>query len=318
MDLSSRLLLLLEVAELGSFTKVAELRNVDRSVISKQISRLEGELKVRLLNRSTRSLSLTGPGMEVIRQAQVLRDVLAETKRLAQTYHTEPRGMLRITCTNAFGRTYINDAALSFQQRYPEIEIDLQLEDRVVDLVGEGFDVAFRIGSFRDSSLMTQKIARNRTLIVASPDFLVRHGTPKTPADIERLPAVVFAGGGIVGDRLQYYDDKGDKNILKFRPVYRVNEDEMILNAAIAGVGIAPIVSCIIGDEIETGRLVPILTDFQLLDYGAFYVTYPHRSPPLKTKLFIAHIREIIGQDQAVWERRIPNFAQLYKNGATQ
>jgi len=318
MDLSSRLLLLLEVAELGSFTKAAELRNVDRSVVSKQISRLEDELKIRVLNRSTRSLSLTGAGQEIVRQAEYLRDTLLETKRLAQTYHEEPRGLLRITCSSYIGRTYINKAALKFRERYPDIEIDIQLEDRVVDLVGEGFDIGFRLGILKDSTLISTQIARNRLMIVAAPSLIDRYGMPKTPEDVEKMPAVIFAASGVMGDKIHYYDRFGQKKLLKFNPVYRTNEDEMLLEAAVSGVGIAPIIACIMDDQILKGELVPILTEYQIIDYGALYALFPHKTSPPKTRLFIEHVKDVIGRDAPIWEQKIPNFKDLYRQGAVQ
>ena len=135
MDISSRFLLLLEVVELGSFVKVAEQRNVDRSVISKQISRLEEELSVRLLNRTTRSLSLTAAGNEMVNQAHQLRALLNNTRRLAQNYHAEPRGLLRITSSTMFGRQYVQQAIAVFQKQYPDVDFELRLEDRIVDMV---------------------------------------------------------------------------------------------------------------------------------------------------------------------------------------
>jgi DNA-binding transcriptional LysR family regulator len=191
MDFSNRLLLLLEVTELGSFTNVAEQKNLDRSVISKQISRLEEELGVRLLNRTTRSLSLTAAGNEMVSQAKLLRDLLNNTHRLAQNYHSEPRGILRITSSMMFGRQYVQDAISVFQKQYPDVKCELRLEDRVVDIVQEGFDIGFRIGKPKNSSLISRKIARSRLLIVASPDFIQQHGKIETIEKLESLPATI-------------------------------------------------------------------------------------------------------------------------------
>ncbi|MCW1890050.1 LysR family transcriptional regulator [Vibrio chagasii] len=126
---------------------MAEQRNVDRSVISKQISRLEEDLDVRLLNRTTRSLSLTAAGNEMVNQAHQLRALLLnDTRRLAQNYHAEPRGLLRITSSTMFGRQYVQQAIAVFQKQYPDVDFELRLEDRIVDMVKEGSDIGFRIG----------------------------------------------------------------------------------------------------------------------------------------------------------------------------
>lgn len=172
MDTTSRLLMLLEVVEQGSFAKAAEIRNIDRSVISKQISRLEDELGVRLLNRTTRSFSLTAAGAEMIKKAADLRELLGETLRMAENYHQEPRGLLKITASTIIGRRYLQPVINDFQKRFPQVEVELRLDDRLVDIVSEGFDLAFRIGEPKDSSLIARKIARNRLLILATPEFV--------------------------------------------------------------------------------------------------------------------------------------------------
>ncbi len=311
MDFPSRLLLFLEVVEMETFTKVAEHRNVDRSVISKQITRLEDELDVRLLNRTTRSISLTAAGAEMVKQAKQLRSLLSDTKRLAQNYHTEPRGLLRITCPSYLGRHYIHAAAVAFQKEYPDVEIELRLEDRLVDLVGEGYDIGFRLGKPKDSSLITTKIARNRMLLVAAPSLLDKHGTPKTIFDVERLPAAIFSTSGIQGDRIKYSDGAKDAHF-KLNTVYKSNEDELYLKAAIDGVGIACVLAYMIHDEILDGKLVPIMTDLKLADFGECYAVYPHKEAPIKTKLFIRYLKEHIGSSVPIWEKRIPNFDQMY------
>ena len=311
MDFSSRLLLFLDVVEMGTFTKVSEHRNVDRSVVSKQIARLEDELDVRLLNRTTRSLSLTVAGAEIVKQAQQLRYLLADTKRLAQNYHTEPRGLLRITCPSYLGRYYIHDAAVAFQNEYPDVDIELRLEDRLLDLVGEGYDIGFRLGKPKDSSLIISKIARNRMLLVAAPSLLEKYGAPESIDDVESLPAAIFSAHGLQGDKIKYFD--GSKNEhFNLNATYTANEDELYLRAAIDGVGIACVLAYMIHDEILEGKLVPIMQHLKLADFGECYAVYPHKEAPLKTKLFIRYVKEQIGGPTPIWEKRIPNFEQMY------
>ena len=311
MDFPSRLLLFLEVVEMGTFTRASEHRNVDRSVISKQISRLEDELDVRLLNRTTRSISLTVAGAEIVKQAQQLRNLLADTKRLAQNYQTEPRGLLRITCPSFLGRHYIHEAAVAFQKEYPDVEIELRLEDRIVDLVSEGYDIGFRLGKPKDSSLIISKIARNRMLLVAAPSLLEKYGNPKSIEDVENMPAAIFSANGIQGDKIKYFDGRKDAHF-KLNPAYTANEDELYLKAAVDGIGIACVLAYMIHDEILEGKLVPIMQDLKLADFGECYAVYPHREAPIKTKLFIRYVKEQIGGPAPIWEKRIPNFDQMY------
>ena len=152
MDTTSRLLMLLEVIEQGSFAKAAGARNIDRSVISKQINRLEEDLGVRLLNRSTRSFSLTAAGAEMVKKAVELRELLSDTLRVAENYNKEPRGLLKITASGIIGQRYLQPVIIEFQKRFPQVEVELRLDDRLIDIVSEGFDLAFRIGKPKDSS----------------------------------------------------------------------------------------------------------------------------------------------------------------------
>ncbi|EGU44317.1 LysR family transcriptional regulator [Vibrio ichthyoenteri ATCC 700023] len=312
MDFSSRLLLLLDVIELGSFTNVAEQRNLDRSVISKQIARLEEELGVRLLNRTTRSLSLTAAGNEMIKQAYQLRDLLNDTHRLAQNYHSEPRGVLRLTSSMMFGRQYVQDAISLFQRKYPNIECELRLEDKLVDIVQEGFDIGFRIGKPKSSSLVSRKIARSRLLIVASPDFIQQYGEIDSIAKLEAAPATIYASSGIQLDKFNYLNEQDVPQQFQLNSAYKVNDVEMIVKSAVAGNTLAVVTAQMIENEVIEGKLVPIMTHLQLEDFGTFYAVYPHRDAPIKTKLFIDELKAIIGEDTPIWEQNIPHFDQLY------
>lgn len=312
MDLAGRMLLLLEVIETGSFVAAAEQRQVNRSVVSKQISKLEAELGVRLLNRTTRSLSLTTAGTEVLGQAQRLRTLLNETQVRAQHYHSEPIGSLRITSVNEFGRRYVQKAVMVFQRKYPDIDIELRLEDRIADMVAEHYDLGIRSGEPKDSNLIASKLARNRLLIVASPDFLKRYGEPKTIAELEQLPAVVYSASGLLIDKIKYQDEKGKEAHIQLNGTYKVNELEMLVDTAKEGNMLTAATAQMIENEILEGKLVPIMTHLKLADYGTFYVVYPHRDLPLKSRLFIETLKELLGTEAPIWEQRIPEFENMY------
>lgn len=312
MDFSSRLLLFLEVVELGSFTNVAEQRNLDRSVVSKQIGRLEAELGVRLLNRTTRSLSLTAAGNEMVTQAKSLRQLLGNTQRLAQNYHSEPRGLLKISSSMMFGRQYVQDAISIFQAKYPQIECELRLEDKVVDIVKEGFDIGFRIGKPKNSTLICRKIARSRLLIVASPEFIARHGEIDSIEKLQAAPATIYSTPGLLIDKFSYLDENQNQQSFQLNAAYKVNDVEMVVKSVVAGNTLAVVTAQMIQKEILEGKLVPIMTHLALEDFGTFYAVYPHRDAPIKTKLFIDVLKSVIGEDIPVWERNIPNFDKMY------
>ncbi|MGO2478684.1 MAG: LysR substrate-binding domain-containing protein, partial [Pseudoalteromonas sp.] len=253
MDTTSRLLMLLEVVEQGSFAKAAEIRNIDRSVISKQISRLEDELGVRLLNRTTRSFSLTAAGAEMIKKASELRELLGETLRMAENYHLEPRGVLKITSSTLIGRRYLQPVLNDFQKRFPQVEVELRLDDKLIDIVSEGFDLAFRVGEPKDSSLIARKIARNRLLILAAPEFIQTYGMPKTMEDLAQLPAASYASNSIRVEGIDYYNSKGEPCEQKIKSVFRANDAESLLMKTLSGTTYFVAPAFIIADEITQG-----------------------------------------------------------------
>lgn len=312
MDTTSRLLMLLEVVEQGSFAKAAEARNIDRSVISKQISRLEDELGVRLLNRTTRSFSLTAAGAEMIKKAAELRELLGDTVRMAENYHQEPRGVLKITSSTLLGRRYLQPVLNDFQKRFPQVEVELQLDDRLVDIVSEGFDLAFRVGEPKDSSLIARKIARNRSLILASPEFIDTYGMPQTMSDLENLPAASYASKSFRVNTIGYYNEKNEACEQKIKSVYRANDAEVLLMKALSGTTYFVAPAFILDKEISQGHLVPLLTDVKLIEYSAMYAVYPHRDLPVRTRLFFDAVREYLGKDKPIWENNIPNFDSMY------
>lgn len=305
MDTPSRLMLFVDVVEHGSFAKAADLRNVDRSVVSKQISKLESDLGVRLLNRSTRSLSPTSVGLEMLKQGKALRELMKQTSVLAENFHDEPRGLLRITSTTSFGRQYVHAAIAAFQRQYPDVEVELRLEDRRVDLIGEGYDLGIRIGTLQDSNLIARRLAKIGLVIVASPEFLERNGVPKRMEELAELPSITYAGANRNSDQVHYYNSENEEQTMQMRSVFRTNEGETMIAAAKAGQGYAVVGRFMLGTEVACGTLVPILTDVQLTDYiGDAYIIYPHRDLPVRTRLFIETLQSMIG-DPPVWERDI-------------
>lgn len=311
MDMPSRLLLLVEVAELGSFTEAAKRRKLDRSVISKHVARLEEELGVRLVNRSTRSLSLTHAGQAMLEQGRSLREWMSNTQTLAENLQGSPQGSLRINAPGLLGTRIGFEAVRRFRSAYPEVEVEMMLEDRPVDLIGEGFDVALRIGELEDSNLVASSLAPNQLLIGASPDFLKRHGEPMSLSALSRLPALTWSSHHAKVDYLRYLDPQGGRQQLTLNSQLRTNEIEVIKQGIVAGMGIGILPACGIDDEVLEGLIVPVMTDLPLERFGMINLLYPHRDVPLRTRLFMQIVKELVG-DPPVWEARIPGFATMY------
>lgn len=313
MDTTSRLLLLLDVIERGSFSEAAKLRNVDRSVISKQIGRLEDELGVRLLNRTTRSFSLTAAGAEMIKKAKQLKTLLGDTVRLAENYHQEPRGILRITATSIIGRRFIQPVINDFQKRFPQVEIELHLDEQVIDIVSDGFDLAFRIGEPKDSSLIARKIARNRLLLLASPEFIATYGMPSSIEELANYPAASYSSKSLRVDSIYYYNDKNEECEQKVQSIFRANDGEALLMKALSGTAFILMPAYIIKNEIKDGSLVPLLPFLKLKEYSPIYAIYPHRDLPVRTRLFFDAVKESLGKETPLWEQKIPSFDTLYQ-----
>lgn len=313
MDLTSRLLIFLEVVEQGSFIKAAELRNIDRSIVSKQMTKLERDLGVRLLNRTTRSFSLTAAGAEMVKKATELRFILQETVTLAENYHSEPKGVLKIAAAPLIGRRYLQPVINDFQIRYPQVEVELRLDSRVSDVVSEGVDIAFRVGEPKDASFVARKLARNRVIIAASPKFLDTFGKPNNLNDLTDLPAATFVSSTKRVQSLQYLNEAGEHCEHQLKSVYKANDGEVLIMKVLSGTAYFAGPSFIINKEILNGELVPILTNTKLVEYSGMYAVYPHRDLPVRTRLFFDAVRDYIGHEKPRWEETIPNFDNMYR-----
>ncbi|MGL6259983.1 LysR family transcriptional regulator [Vibrio sp. WXL103] len=312
MDLTGRLLLLLDVVERGSYAKAAELREIDRSVVSKQITRLEQELGVRLLNRTTRNFALTEAGSEVVIRAQKLRATLTETVEAAKRFHQRPKGMLKIATMSAMARNFLRPVILDFQDKYPEVLIELRVENRMVDIIGEGFDIAFRAGELHDSSLIARSIARTRQLLVAAPSFLSRYGAPQSLEALSSLPAGGYVVDSYRETHLKYLDSHSQEQELPLNITYYTSDIELLMQHALDGQGFALVPAFLIRDEVATGRLMPIMTHLALPDFRDISAVYPHRNLPQRTRLFLDAVINHIGEGAPIWERNIPGFDSMY------
>lgn len=312
MDTTSRLLMFLEIVEYGSFAKVAESRNIDRSVISKQLNKLEDDLGVRLLNRSTRSFSLTAAGAEMVKKAKEIRELLGTTLQIAENYHSEPRGLLKVTSSPTLGRRYIQPVINEFQKRFPQVEVELRLEDRFVDIVSEGYDLAFRIGELKESNLISRQITRNRMLILATPQFLKDYGEPKNIDELSRLPAATYASSSLRVEQLHYTNNKGESATMDINSSYRSNDGDSLMLKTLSNTAYLIAPAFLIANEIKDGLLKPILTDINLPELGKLHALYPHRGLPVRTQLFLDAVKDFIGKDKPIWEYNIPDFEKMY------
>ena len=315
MSLVNQLSLFIDVVQQGSFTKAAALHDMDNSTLSKQIKKLETELGVQLLNRSTRSFSLTPAGEEILEQAHQLVNTIGHVQTIADSYHAEPKGRIRITAPVHIGQQYLQPVISKFMKSYPDVEIVLLMDDKRSDIITDHFDVAFRLGRLDDSSLIAKKIADIRAVVLASHEFIEQYGEPSTPEELVSLPSVIYSNGTLTVDTLRFSETPDSKQFKnhKMKGNYKVNDVRTLLEGVKDGLGYAAIASSNLACSIEEMKLKPLLTNYAICNKGlAVYALYPHRKQTALVREFITAVKEYIGETPR-WEQHVPNFDTMYQ-----
>ena len=300
------------VVKHSSFARAAEEQGMTPSGVSRVISRLEEHLGVRLLQRSTRRMSLTETGSVFYqRSLQILHD-LDEAEVEASAASLQPRGLLRLSVPVVFGRQYIAPLLQPLREKYPELSIELMLSDRFVDLIEEGVDLAVRIGTLTDSRLIAKRLCANRRLLVASPDYLKRCGTPQTAADLEEHQCLVFTAL----DRPHHWrliGPEGPVTVAATGPVV-CNNGEALTEVAKSGLGIALGATFSVSSALLSGELVRVLPDYEF-EATAIYAIYPSTrqlSRKVRATLdFLVSAFDDVPAWDAALQGRVPGFAGL-------
>ncbi|MDP6343453.1 MAG: LysR family transcriptional regulator [Alphaproteobacteria bacterium] len=284
-----------KVVEHRSFTAAAGSLGMSKSAVSKQVSRLEDRLGARLLNRTTRKLSLTEVGEAFYERCARIVEEAAAAEEEVGNLAAAPRGRLRVNASMTFGTMHLGPAIADFLDSYPEIEIDMVLDDRFTDLVEEGFDVAVRIASLTDSSLIARRIAPSRAVICAAPGYLERHGRPERPEDLRRHNCFGYLYRAS-GPEWTLEGPDGPMAV-PVRGNLRANNGEVLREMAVAGAGIVASPSFIVGDALREGRLVELLTEY-VPQTHAIYAVYPHRRHLMpKVRAFVDFLVERFGPE---------------------
>jgi DNA-binding transcriptional LysR family regulator len=282
------------VVESGSFTRAADALALSKAAVSKYVNRLEARLGARLLHRTTRRLALTEAGEALFARSAAALAELHEAENDVAQLTGKPRGMLRVTAPTYFGVTVLAPRLKEFRARYPELTLDLDLSDRIVDIVKERFDVAVRISAMPDSSLVAMKLAPCPTALVAAPSYLRRHGTPATPADLADHEGL---GYSVVRtpNEWRFRAAKGRWISVTIRNQIRCNNDFALKQFALDGLGLAYFPRFFVEGELASGRLVQVLADHPgpELAINAVYETRRHLLPKLRA--FLGFLRERFG-----------------------
>ena len=284
------LLVFTRVVEHGGFTAAARKLGMSVSAITKTIARLESELGIQLLNRTTRQLSTTDYGQEFYqRSVRILAD-LEEAETVVRAGSVAPRGRVRVVVPLSFGRITLIPELPTFLARYPEIALDLNFSDQGLDLIGEGYDVAVRTGHITDSSLTARRlISSSSMLTVAAPRYLKEHGTPTTPADVKDHNCLV----GRFGPEWPFREKNGRNITVRVRGNVFIHSGDALREAVVAGIGIAQGTHWLLRKDLEIGAVKPVLSAYAP-DGAPISVLYPaNRFLPAKVRVFIDFLIEI-------------------------
>ncbi len=282
-DRATELAALVKAIEGGGFSSAARALGVTPSAISKTITRLEARLGVRLLNRTTRRLTTTPEGEAFYARGRRILSEIDEAEQEVTRFRTTPRGLLRMHTLVAFGLHQLPPVIDEFLHRYPEMNLELSISDRLADLIEEGADMAVRTGVPRDSSLVARPICDTHRVICAAPSYLARHGAPRTPDDLLHHNCL-YIGTQPALRRWPFSDASAPGGVRTIEVAGSVVADnaETVLQLALNGVGIVRLGELVVGEPIRAGRLVPVLTDVHHVEPLPLYAVYPHarvRSP---------------------------------------
>ncbi len=272
--------------ETGGFSAAARDLGLTPSALSKLVGRLEDRLGVRLLHRTTRRLQMTAEGEAFFNRARPILTALDEAEAEVAAAGAQPRGLLRINCGSAFGRHQLTPAIPRFLESYPEIELDLTIDDLATMPTDDRYDLSIRIGALDESSAVARRICNLERVICAAPAYLERHGTPRTPDELQRHNCLWITS--LPALRRWPFDTDDGIRVVHISGNIVANNAETILQLAVAGVGITRLTDVIVGDALRRGALVPVLTEWHHVEPVPLYASYPsgrHLAPKVRAMM---------------------------------
>lgn len=279
-----------QVVESSSFVRAAERLGLSTTAVSRQVAELEGHLQTRLLQRTTRRISLTETGRTFHERCVQILAELGEAEREVGREAAEPRGTIRLTTSVNFGTHQVTPAIASFLARHAHVKFDVSLSDRIVDIIEEGFDLAIRIGGTGGQNLVARKLGEARLVPCASPDYIARHGAPAAPEDLARHNCLTYEYA--LRDAWTFRDAAGRERTVRVAGSLNSNNGDLLAAAAVQGVGIVLEPDFIVGSELKTGKLVPVLESFEA-PASPIYAVYPSRRfLPAKVRAFVDFLVE--------------------------
>ena len=290
MDRLAAMNMFIRVVETGSFSSVARELNSTQPTVSKNIAELESWLGAKLLNRSTRSLRLTETGADYYERCVAILQDVEDAEQNVGLLQTQPKGVVHVSAAVAFGRLHLVPRLSGFYEQYPDIKINISLSDRVIDLVEEGIDVAFRMGNLRDSNLIARKLCASPLITVATPAYLKSHGVPRHPKDLRSHNYIVYTD---LGNREHTtFSENGETFHVSVSGNLQTNNSDVLRAGLLGGIGISRVPRWLVGDAVSEGTLVETLSNYQLGPTNIYAVYSPGRHLPSKIRCFIDYFAE--------------------------
>ncbi len=299
MDRALEMQVFCTVVDKGTFVGAADALEMSKAAISRYVSALEERLGARLLHRTTRKLSLTEEGRQFYHQAREVLALMDQAEEAVSSAAPEPSGVLRVNAPVSFGVLHLAPLWGAFMSAHPNVELDISLNDRLVDLVDEGFDAAIRIARMENSSLVGRRLAGTRMCLCASPDYLASHPPLRTLADLAEHGVIAYTNFA-TGNEWQFDGPDGRVSV-RTRSSVRCNNGDTCRSIALAGGGIALQPSFMVGEDLRSGALVEILPEYRSIELG-IYVVYPTRKHlASKVRALISFLAERFADPE--WER---------------
>jgi DNA-binding transcriptional LysR family regulator len=276
------------VVEQGGFTAAARQLNVSTSFVSRQVTRLEDQLDVRLLQRTTRKVHLTEMGQVYYERSREILDQLESLESEMADLQEKPKGLVRITAAGEYAERFIAPAVAEFVAKYPEVSVDLEVSMQVVDIVEEGFDIAIRMSPLTDSSLIARKVEQRRIMVCASPSYLNEHGRPKTPEELRTHNCLTFPD---MPWRFKYPDRVQE---IKVRGTWKSNNGRVLVAAARQGIGVVRFSEYYLEALVNSGELEIVLQDYEV-DDAVTWIIYPNRRHlPTRVRYLVEFLLDVL------------------------
>ncbi|WP_250480963.1 LysR family transcriptional regulator [Caballeronia sp. GAOx1] len=296
MDRLTSLAVFVAAVEEGSFAAAARRFGLSPAMAGKHVSEIEARLNARLLQRTTRRLSLTDTGQAYFERCKQILETYDEANREASDSHRTARGVLRVAAPVTFGAMHLGQVVARYVEDHPQVNVEVVLGDRYVDLLDAGIDIAIRIGRLEDPALVTRRIASCRMVICASRAYLERHGTPRKPRDLLQAPRLAFSEAVSGGD-WTLVDAKGRAHVIEGPVRVSANNMQLLLSAALAGAGIAYGPTFVFGKHLRNGELVALLPAYRATELVVQAVYPSARRIPFKVHRFVDYLAEAFSND---------------------